>query len=84
MGTVKMVATKSYRYGGRPLVDGDEFEASAKDARTLRAIGRAKDVEKHEVTLRPVKHTEDADEDDEKPAKHVKRQYHRRDVQAEE
>jgi hypothetical protein len=32
------------RYAGRPLLVGDEFEASAKDARLLKAIGKAEDA----------------------------------------
>lgn len=37
-----MQATKALRYGTRRLLAGDTFEASARDARILTAIGKAK------------------------------------------
>lgn len=38
---MKMIATKTLRYGTRSLRAGDEFEASPRDARVLQAIGKA-------------------------------------------
>ena len=45
---MELIAKKGFRYGGRSLVAGDKFEASAKDARLLKAIKKA--VEASEVT----------------------------------
>lgn len=39
-----LTATKALRYAGRSLVAGDDFEASDKDARLLKAIGKAVDA----------------------------------------
>lgn len=39
---MKLIATKNYSYNKRSMVVGDEFEASARDARILQAVGRAK------------------------------------------
>lgn len=41
---MKLIAKKPLRYAGRSLVSGDEFEALAKDARLLKAIGKAADA----------------------------------------
>ncbi|WP_313666106.1 hypothetical protein [Shinella sp.] len=41
---MELIAKKSLRYAGRSLVEGDKFEASAKDARLLKAIGKAVDA----------------------------------------
>lgn len=41
---MELIAKKSLRYAGRSLVEGDKFEASAKDARLLKAIGKAADA----------------------------------------
>jgi hypothetical protein len=41
---LKLIAKKSLRYAGRSLVAGDDFEASAKYARLLKAIGKAGDA----------------------------------------
>lgn len=39
-----MIATKSMNYGGKRLAPGDTFEPkTARDAKILRAIGKAKD-----------------------------------------
>ncbi|HPB23580.1 MAG TPA: hypothetical protein PLL48_14775 [Novosphingobium sp.] len=70
-----MIAVKSMRYGGRNLEPGDEFDAmSARDARILRAIGKARDAE--------------ADVDAEAPAAGgddgKKRTYRRKDMKAED
>lgn len=40
--TTKVIANRNMRYGTRMLQAGDEFEAKARDARLLIAIGRAK------------------------------------------
>ena len=41
-----MIAVKAMRYAGRDLMPGDEFEPqSDRDARLLRAIGKAKDAD---------------------------------------
>jgi hypothetical protein len=42
--TKKLVATKSFSYAGKRLVKGAKFEASDKDARLLKAVGKAKDA----------------------------------------
>lgn len=42
---MKLVVTaKELRYGGRQMRAGDEFEASDKDARTLKAVRKAADA----------------------------------------
>lgn len=41
---LKLIAQKALRYAGRSLVAGDEFEASVKDARLLKAIRKAVDA----------------------------------------
>lgn len=57
-----LIAKKSLRYAGRSLVPGDKFEASAKDARLLKAIGKAVDAgeatpgeARKEVGIEPIK-----------------------------
>ena len=68
-----MIAVKAMRYAGQWLSPGDEFEPkSERDARILRAIGKAADVEVTEV---------DDQDDDGKPEK---RAYRRRDMKAED
>lgn len=47
---MKIVAKKALRYAGRSLVPGDEFEASSKDARLLKAIGKAEEAEDRDET----------------------------------
>jgi hypothetical protein len=42
---MKLAATKRMRYGGRSLQPGDAFEATNRDARILKAIGKATDVD---------------------------------------
>lgn len=41
----QLIATKRFRYGTRHLEADDLFEASSRDARVLKAIGKAKDAE---------------------------------------
>lgn len=68
-----MIAVKAMRYAGQWLSPGDEFEPkSERDARILRAIGKAADGEATEV---------DDKDDDGKPEK---RTYRRKDMKAED
>ena len=68
-----MIAVKAMRYAGQWLSPGDEFEPkSERDARILRAIGKAADGEVTEV---------DDKDDDGKPEK---RPYRRKDMKAED
>ena len=68
-----MIAVKAMRYAGQWLSPGDEFEPKSKrDARILRAIGKATDGEAPEV--------DDKAEDD----KPKKRAYRRKDMKAED
>ena len=67
-----MIAVKAMRYAGQWLSPGDEFEPkSERDARILRAIGKAADGEVTEV---------DDKADDDKP---TKRAYRRKEMKAE-
>lgn len=52
---MKLTATKALRYAGRSLVAGDDFEASAKDARLLKAIGKAKDAPVEYAPVNPAR-----------------------------
>ena len=47
--TTKIIANRSMRYGTRMLQAGDTFDAKARDARLLVAIGRAKLVTEQEL-----------------------------------
>ena len=68
-----MIAVKAMRYAGQWLSPGDEFEPKSKrDARILRAIGKATDGKAPEL--------EDKAEDDKPP----KRAYRRKDMKAED
>ena len=68
-----MIAVKAMRYAGQWLSPGDEFEPkSERDARILRAIGKAADGEVTEVYDK---------DDDGKPEK---RAYRRKDMKAED
>lgn len=70
-----MIAVKAMRYGGKSLLPGDEFEPkSERDARILRAIGKAKDAE-------PESAKPESAAPDERSNK--KRAYHRKDMKAE-
>lgn len=93
---VKLKALKPFRYGGQRMGSGDVFTASIRDAKILRAIGKAAEyrepvaqvVEQAEV---PADLSESADPEqgeldspelvDERPAK---RRYKRRDMTAED
>jgi len=41
---LKLIALKPLRYAGKSLLSGDEFEASAKDAKLLKAIRKAEEA----------------------------------------
>ena len=71
-----MIAVKAMRYAGQWLSPGDEFEPkSERDARILRAIGKAADGEAQEAeAMEPL-------DDDGKPEK---RAYRRKDMKAED
>lgn len=45
----RLVAKKPFRYASRALQPGEEFEASARDARLLKAVKRAEDFVEPEV-----------------------------------
>lgn len=71
-----MIATKSMTYAGRRLQVGDRFDAkSARDAKLLRAIGKAQDEATPSDEALPVGLTTD-----DKP----KREYRRKDMKAED
>ena len=73
-----MIAVKAMRYAGQWLSPGDEFEPkSERDARILRAIGKAADGESTEVDDKD----DDGKHDD---GKHEKRPYRRKDMKAED
>lgn len=66
-----MIATKSMTYGGKRLQPGDPFEPKrARDAKILRAIGKARDAD----DPAPEVQTVDAE---------PKRTYRRKDMKAE-
>ena len=70
-----MIAVKAMRYGGKSLLPGDEFEPrTPRDARILRAIGKAKDAE-------PEVAKPESEAPDERS--HKKRAYRRKDMNAE-
>lgn len=52
---MKLIAIKPLRYAGRSLLPDEEFEASAKDARLLKAIGKAADASMPLATVEPPK-----------------------------
>lgn len=75
MAKAQLVATKAFRYAGRALVIGDAFEAGARDAKLLMAIGKAKDAPPAPASA----HDGDTAEDQPKRGR-----YTRRDVRAED
>lgn len=82
----RLIATREVRYSGVTHKPGEEFEASEKDARILKGIGKAADPEKRETVpprraLRTTALAEDAGEDAGEPAR---RRYRRRDLTAED
>lgn len=52
---MKLIAIKALRYAGMSLLPEEEFEASAKDARLLKAIGKAADAPEPPATVEPTK-----------------------------
>lgn len=73
---MKLVATKSMRFGGRSLNVGDVFDASDKHGKLLKAIKKASDV------VEPT--NADADVDDRKEVAKKAAKYKRRDMRAED
>lgn len=41
---MRLIAKKELRYAGRDLKEGDEFEASARDGKILKAIRKAEEI----------------------------------------
>lgn len=54
---MKLIALKPLRYAGKSLLPNFEFEASGKDARLLKAIGKAADAPVETVKAEPPKPT---------------------------
>jgi len=81
---MRLIADKAFRYAGKPLAVGDDFEANTRDGRVLVALNRAHVAEGDEPAKprKPAK-TEKVDQA-EKPAKPRKRTYKRRDMEAED
>lgn len=52
---MQLIALKLLRYAGKSLLSGDEFEASVKDARLLKAIKKAADAPVEVVEPEPPK-----------------------------
>lgn len=81
---MRLIADKAFRFAGRPLAVGDEFEANNRDGRVLVAVRRAHVDEGDEPESE--KPASEAPANDatpkKKPAK--KRAYKRRDMQAED
>lgn len=87
MSKTQLVAVKATRYAGQSIAAGETFEATAKDARLLRAIGKAKDVPIEPVTevastqAAPVPEAAAKAQPEQKEPKQ-KRTYQRRDMVA--
>lgn len=79
MGTVKLIAKAAYAYAGQPLVVGDLFDASERDAQILKVTGKADDAPRLRKTSRKDL-TADTETDS---ADRPKRQYRRRDLVSE-
>lgn len=73
-----LIASRPLRYNARPLVANQEFNASARDARLLIALGRAKLKAYPEEQAAPVV----APTAVPAPSERQKRQYRRRDMTA--
>ncbi|MBP9033925.1 MAG: hypothetical protein KBG29_08515 [Pseudomonadales bacterium] len=78
---MRVIAKKAFSYGGRALTVGEEFNASARDARVLCALGRADTAPPLPRAESEIEPPEQAPPDEPKPAR---RQYRRRDMVAEE
>lgn len=48
---MKLVAVKEFSYASKRLMRGQNFDASSRDARVLKAIGKAKDAPADEPVL---------------------------------
>ncbi len=79
-----LIATKSMSYGGRRLAPGDQFDARARDARLLLAIGKARLEPDRAPEPAPDFHPLDHDEDGKKGGSRKGRTYKRRDLTAED
>lgn len=86
---MKLIATKSMLFGGRSLNVGDEFEASDRNGRLLKAIQKAKDPD--EVPAVPAPNPDarkpdplDHDGDGKKGGSKKGVKYQRRDMRAED
>jgi len=81
---MKMIATKSFTYAGKPRKPGDEFDVTGRDVRLLSAVGRAKPAPPPPPP-KPVKRDTVAEEPAAQPdeAKPRKGRYRRRDMKAE-
>lgn len=85
---MKLIATKSMLFGGRSLNIGDEFEASDRNGRLLKAIRKAKDPDEPVKAAPPAATPEqdplDHDGDGKKGGSKKGAKYKRRDMQAED
>ena len=87
---MRLTATKPLRYGGRDLVPGDDFDARhPRDARLLKAIGKAKDFEKPAKVAKAPAPDDNPDASDDEADKPVAKgadstTYKRRDMRAEQ
>lgn len=77
---MKLRATKEFRYAGRLLSPGDEFNATDRDARVLTAVKRA-EIASQSTTTRALK--AESEPAPKKAAKKApKSTYNRRDMKA--
>lgn len=83
---MKLIATKSMRFAGRSLKVGDEFEASDRNGRLLKAIQKAEDAAAPISDEAPPKPHDplDHDGDGRKGGSKKGAKYKRRDMQAED
>lgn len=73
---MRLIAKKSLRYAGHRCEPGEAFEAIARDAKILCAIGKAEPADE----VPPVEEPAETPE----PAAPARRQYRRRDLVAED
>lgn len=78
MGTVRLIAKSAYAYAGTPLVAGDLFDASERDAQILKVTGKAYDAPRLRKT--PYARKDVTAESPEQESVEPKRQYRRRDL----
>lgn len=82
---MKLIATKSMRFAGRSLKAGDEFEASDRNGRLLKAIQKAEDATAPAAEAPTEPHDPlDHDGDGRKGGSKKGIKYKRRDMQAED